>query len=207
MGRFLGYAAVLLASSVTTITPDWTKTADTLAKSIVFITTADGSCTGMVLNAHAKGDKDLILTAAHCHQPGKEIYVDSMAAKVTFKDLRKDLLILEVDDLDRPAVVLALKNPVQGEDVGSLGYGYGLEQPMFRLAHVSNPAIDVPDVEGGPFVMIDAGFVGGMSGGAVVNAQGEVVSIVQRASGLVGIGVGVEAIRSKVGKFLEKPKP
>jgi hypothetical protein len=43
-----------------------------------------------------------------------------------------------------------------------------------------------------------------MSGGPVINAKGEVVSIVQRASGLVGIGIGAEAIRNKIARFLPK---
>jgi S1-C subfamily serine protease len=185
--------------------PDWTKTADTLSKSVVFIATSEGTCSGFVINAHAKGDKDYILTAAHCD--GKELYADNVPAKVVMKDAKRDLLILEVDDLDRPAVVLAVKNPLLGEEVASFGYGGGLEKPMFRLAHVSHPSIDLPELEGGPFVMIDAGYVGGMSGGPCVNTLGEVVSIVQRASDKVGLGVGVETIRSKVARFLEKPKP
>jgi S1-C subfamily serine protease len=195
----------LLLSVFMAVAPDWTKTADTLSKSVVFIASSGGTCSGFVINAHAKGDKDYILTAAHCD--GKELYADNVPAKVVMKDAKRDLLILEVDDLDRPAVVLAVKNPLLGEEVASFGYGGGLEKPMFRLAHVSHPAIDLPELEGGPFVMIDAGYVGGMSGGPVSNALGEVVSIVQRASDKVGLGVGVETIRSKVARFLEKPKP
>jgi hypothetical protein len=69
---------------------------------------------------------------------------------------------------------------------------------------VSNPRILVSGVDGGPFVMIDAGYVGGQSGGPCINGKGEVVSIVQRASGLVGIGIGTEAIRDKIRRFLPK---
>jgi hypothetical protein len=113
-------------------------------------------------------------------------------------------MILEVADTGRPALTFAQKNPAIGEEVGSYGFGMALERPMFRLAHVSDDKAELPDVDGGPFVMIDAGYVPGQSGGAVVNAAGEVVSIVQRASGLVGIGIGAEAIRQKVSRFLPK---
>lgn len=41
----------------------------------------------------------------------------------------------------------------------------------------------------------------------MVNTSGEVVSIVQRGGSGVGIGVGAETIRSKVGRYLGKPKP
>lgn len=187
---------------------DWTVTANTLSKSVVYVNSAEGSCTGFVINAQWKGDKDLILTAAHCDaDPGHPVFADSAIARVVMKDAKRDLMILEVDDLDRPAVTLAKKDPVQGEEVGSFGFGYALEKPMLRIAHVSNPAIQLPDIEGGPFVMIDAGYVGGQSGGPCINAAGEVVSIVQRASGLVGIGVGVETIQSKLGRYLPKSKP
>ena len=90
--------------------------------------------------------------------------------------------------------------------MASYGYGYALERPMFRTAHVSDEAAQIPDIEGGPFVMIDAAYVGGQSGGPCINAAGEVVSIVQRASNLIGIGVGAETIREKVGRYLAKPK-
>mgnify|MGYP001575059780 CR=1 FL=1 len=199
MGHTIGLLMLVLLG-----TPSWTKTAETLARSLVFITTADSSCTGMVINAAVKGDKDYILTAAHCHQTGKEIYAESVATRVIFKDVRYDVAVLEVDDLDKPAVTFAAKNPQTGDEVGSLGFGGGLEQPMLRIAHVSHAAIAIPDVDGGPFVMIDAGFVGGMSGGAVVNPAGEVVAIVQRASDKVGVGIGVDAIRKKIGRFLPK---
>ena len=207
MGRLtatVALTAMLAAAPSASI--DWSALATTIGRSVVFVQ-GDGSCTGFVVNSEAKQDKDLILTAAHCHTPGKELYADGSTARIVFRDGKKDLMILEVDDLTRPAVTLAEKDPVQGEDVASLGYGYGLEAPLFRLAHVSNARISLPDVEGGPFVMIDAPYVGGMSGGPVINAKGEVVSIVQRASSTVGIGIGAEAIKQKVGRYLPKPKP
>lgn len=198
-------AILMLATGVAMpAASDWTATAETIAKSVVYVENVDGGCTGFVINAHAKGDKDLILTASHCD--GKELFADNAAARVVMKDTKKDLMIVEVDDLDRPAVTFAQKNPVQGEEIVSFGYGMALEKPMFRHAYVSNASISVPEVEGGPFVMIDAAYVGGQSGGPVINAAGEVVSIVQRASGLVGIGVGAEQIRDKIRRYLEKPK-
>lgn len=197
MGRFA------LALLLTLGAADWPSTAATIGKSVVYVASAGGHCTGFVINANVKGDKDYILTAAHCD--GKELYADGAAARVIFKDDKKDLLVLEVDDLDRPAVTIAAKNPNQGDEIASFGHGYGLEKPMLRIAHVSHAAIDLTDVEGGPFVMIDAGYVSGQSGGPCVNPAGEVVSIVQRANGLVGIGVGAEAIRDRVKRYLPKP--
>jgi len=188
---------------------DWSTTADKLAQSVVYVETSEGSCTGFVINSNWTRDKDhpdsdLVMTAAHCFGPN--LFVDNEVAIVLWKDTKQDLLIVQVDDTGRPAVSIAKDNPVQGSEVVSFGYGAALSKPMFRLAHVSIAQITIPDVEGGPFVMVDAGFVSGQSGGPCINAAGEVVSIVQRANGLLGIGVGAEIIHDKAKRYLEKPK-
>jgi S1-C subfamily serine protease len=200
---------VQLSASVDTAA-NWPAIADTLSKSVVYIETTGSSCTGFIVNAHAtnkdKEDVDLVLTAAHCD--GKEIYVDQTAAHTLWKDTKKDLMILEVSNLDRPALRIAKDNPKIGEEVASLGYGWGLERPMFRTAHVSDDNTYIPENGiGGPFIVIDAQFVSGQSGGPVVNAAGEVALMVQRGGGGVGIGVGAELMRSKAGRYFEKPKP
>jgi S1-C subfamily serine protease len=62
----------------------------------------------------------------------------------------------------------------------------------------------IPNV-GGPFISTDASFVGGQSGGPVVDINGNVVSIVQRGDdGTTGMGVGVEIIRERMGRFFAK---
>ena len=201
--------ALLLAYALRTFAADWTPIADKLSKSVVYIETKRGSCTGFVIHSDVKKkdepDSDYILTAAHCE--GDEMFADQTVAKVIWKDTKKDLMVLQVEDLNRPALKLAQDNPKIGDEVASLGYGWGLERPMFRTAHVSDDDTYIPeDGIGGPFIVIDAQFVPGQSGGPCINTQGEVALIVQRGGGAVGIGVGAEVIRSKTGKFWEKPK-
>jgi len=185
---------------------EWSSVADRLRKSTVFINSEDGLCSGFVINASArKGDKDWVLTAAHCY--ADKLFADHVPASVIYKDEKgnRDLMVLEVDDLQRPALKLAEKNPELGADVASFGFGFGMQDPMFRQAHISATSYYIPeDGIGGPFLMIDAGFVGGQSGGAVVNQAGDVVMVVQRGSESVGIGIGAEQIRDSVGRFLEK---
>lgn len=201
---------MVLVSAVTLLAAaDWSPIADKLAKSIVYIETTSGSCTGFVVNAKAtnkdKEDVDYILTAAHCDGP--EMYADQTLAHVLFKDTKKDLMVIEVADLDRPALTLAKSNPKIGDEVASFGFGWGLERPMFRTAHVSDDDTYIPENGiGGPLIVIDAQFVPGQSGGPVVNAAGEVALMVQRGGGGVGIGVGAETMRSKMGRYLQKPK-
>lgn len=208
MGRV--YTCVLLLAFAHTSLPltDWTAIAKKTGESVVRVEASGATCTGFVINDDVKGERDAVLTAAHCAGEEKaDIYADSAIARIIWKNSKADLMILDVADTGRPALTIALTNPRVGEDVGSYGYGYALERPMFRLAHVSDDAAQIPDVEGGPFIMIDAGYVPGQSGGPCLNDKGEVVSIVQQASGLVGIGVGAESLRDKVKRYLPKPKP
>ena len=205
----LAYALYVGVCAIGVQAADWTPVADKLSKSVVYIETKTGSCTGFVVNGDAKGkdkeDVDYVLTAAHCD--GDELYVDQTVAHVKMKDTKKDLMVLEVPDLGRPALKLAKANPKIGDEVASFGYGWGLERPMFRTAHVSDDNTYIPEGGiGGPFMVIDAQFVSGMSGGPVVNAAGDVVLMVQRGGQGVGIGVGVEIMRAKAGRYVEKPK-
>ena len=114
-------------------------------------------------------------------------------------------MVIEVPDLTRPALRLAKTNPKIGDEVASLGYGYGLERPMFRTTHISDDETYIHENGiGGPFMVTDDVCVGGQSGGPVINHAGEVVLIVQRGGGGVGMGVGAEMIRAKVGRFFGK---
>lgn len=198
----------LPAAGLRARTAEWASIAERLAKSVVYIETKSGSCTGFVVNAKAtnkdKEDVDYILTAAHCD--GEELYADQTLAHVLWKDTKKDLMVLEVADLDRPALPLAKSNPKIGDEVASFGFGWGLERPMFRTGHVSDDDTYIPENGiGGPLIVIDAQFVPGQSGGPVVNAAGEVALMVQRGGGGVGIGVGAETMRGKMGRYLQKP--
>jgi S1-C subfamily serine protease len=203
MKRILSLVLVLFAS-VSVFANDWSAAAAKVTKSAVYIENAEGSCTGFVINsaARAKGETDFVLTAAHCD--GEKLFVDHVPARVIYKDTQKDLLVLEVEDLSRPALKLAGSNPKIGDQVASYGYGFGLERAMFRTATISDDQSVIPEIPGGPFIQTDAQFVPGQSGGPVVNVSGDVLLIVQRGGGGVGIGVGAETIRAAVGRFFEK---
>jgi S1-C subfamily serine protease len=177
---------------------DWSGIIARAEKSVMFV---ESGCTAFVIDTARK----YVLTAAHCDTPGKTMWVDRVEARIVARDQLKDLLVLEVPHLDpaRPALRLA-KNPTRGQNVMSIGYGMALERPFFRIAHVSDDAVTIPNVEGGPFIGLDAAFVGGQSGGPVVDHEGRVVMIVQRASNTVGIGVGADTIRDRVGRFFGK---
>ena len=160
------------------------------------------NCTGFVINS----EKHYILTANHCGNDdiNKAVLVDGRPSKIIHIDVHKDFLVLEVPDLDRPALPRADKDPQIGDEVASYGYGGGYERPMLRIARVSQNRAIVPDAGPGEWIMLDAAFVGGQSGGSVVNLKGEVVMIVQMASDRIGLGRGIEEISDRLGKYWGK---
>ncbi len=176
----------------------WQDTVHKVEKSVVYIENEEGACTGFVINS----EKKYVMTAAHCI--GKEIWVDRVVGEVVALDSKKDLMILGVKNLDpdKTALKLAAKNPEIRQDVMSVGFGYALERPQFRAAVVSDNAMVVDQGIGGPFVAVNASYTPGQSGGPVVDVNGDIVSIVQRGDGgTLGIGVGVETIRERMGRF------
>jgi S1-C subfamily serine protease len=188
---------------------DWAALVKELQKSVVPIEINENgvSCTGFVINAKIrKDDKDqtYVLTAAHCEAP--KLWADQAEAKVIAKNTEKDLMVLAVEHLDRPALKLAKDDPSVGDELGAFGHGYGLEKPLFRLTHISAQTYIPYEGIGGPLYMTDSTFVPGMSGGPVINASGEVVMMVQRGTASVGIGVGADTMRSKAGRYWEKPQ-
>lgn len=178
----------------------WSTVAEKLKASTVFIETTDaegsGTCSGFMIDSK----KHQVLTAGHCD--GDKILVDGTQAIKLYKDTRKDLLVLRAYNVDRPALKLSKIEPEVGDDVASFGFGYGLESPMFRVAHISNAKLEIEELSG-PFVVIDATVIPGQSGGPIVNLQGDVIGIVQRTTPGFGLGVGVDTIKNRVGRYFE----
>lgn len=207
MKRFVAAVTLFILSCLPTLSagPDWSAVVKQVEKAVVFVQVGEeGSCTGFVIDQ----PRHYVMTAAHC-QPNERgtLWVDRVQARIVSLDHQKDLMVVEAKDIDPslPALKLAAKNPERGQDVMSCGYGMGLERPFFRQAHVQDDQTSVPGTgQAGTFISLDSAFVGGQSGGPVVNAAGEVLMIVQRASETVGIGVGADIIRDRMGRFFQK---
>lgn len=202
MRRLILILSLVLATATSAFAADWAVLAPSVKESIVEIAVGtEGACTGFVID----NDRDFVMTAAHCDvaSDSQTLFVDNLKAEVRAKDTKNDLMVLYVKDIDRPALKLAPKNPNVGDEVASYGYGYALEQPLFRVAHIS--AKDVA-IERSRYISIDSTFVPGQSGGPVVNDKGEVVMIVQLGSPIVGFGVGAETLHDKVGRFFSLKK-
>lgn len=206
MRKFPGIVAACALSFVLAMSvfaADWTVVVSNVRESIVEIAVSSaagepqGACTGFVVD----NDRDFVVTAAHCDGP--KVFADNLPAVVRQKDVKNDLMVLHVENIDRPALKLADSDPKVGSEVASFGFGYALEQPLFRVAHVS--ATDIA-IERARYFAVDASFVPGQSGGPVVNERGEVVMIVQLGTPIVGLGVGAETLKDKVGRFFSLVK-
>jgi serine protease Do len=196
--------ALLLASFVLPVKADqWGMTVKKVQNAVLYVENEEGSCTAFVIDAA----KQYVMSAAHCY--GNQIWVDRVAGEVIALDTKKDLMVLEVKNLDpaKTALKMAAKDPEIRQDVMSVGYGYGLERPFFKTAHVSDTEVRIPGI-GGPFIGVDASFTPGQSGGPVVDINGNLVSIVQMGDGgTLGIGVGVDIIRERMGRFFASEAP
>jgi S1-C subfamily serine protease len=194
-------ALVLMVGASALAAPDWVVVAERLEESVMQIS---DTCSAFSID----DDRDYVLTAKHCtpDDPTKPTIVDLVPAKVVADDVQYDFTVLHVPGMDKRALALAEDEPKAGTEVISLGYGMGLKKWMFRHAWVSNRQLSIPDLDG-EWIMIDGAFVGGQSGGPVVNAAGEVVAVVQRANSTTGIGRGSDMIRKRVGKYFTRPKP
>ncbi len=192
--------ALALAPLTVFAAPDWTLVADRLEESVLQIS---NDCSAFSID----DDRDYVLTAKHCtpEDPTKPTIVDLIPSKVVADDIQYDFTVLHVPGLDHKALTLAENEPKAGTEVGSLGFGLGLKKWMFRHAWVSNRDVTITDLDG-EWIIVDGAFVGGQSGSPAVNANGEIVMMVQMTTTNTGIGRGADIIRKRVGKYFTRPK-
>lgn len=146
-----------------------------------------GSCSGFVVAV------ERVLTAAHC--AGITLTADLEAATPVWQDDYFDLLLLEVKDLRKPVLRIRETPAVFDESLTAYGFGYGWRKLTILKERVMLVANAV--VEGAPVgVIVQGGFIGGMSGGPIVDKDGQVVAIVQRGNQQIGYGVGIQFIRA-----------
>ena len=173
---------------------DYTRMVDRVQSSIVRIeihsSEGSGRCSGFVVQSH------IVLTANHCTDG--DLVVDGVPASLIKRDGENDLAILYVST-GKPSLSFRLTPVVRFEILTSIGYGYGLHTltPLQNRVIMVNGDLESDGIPKG--IIVAPGYIGGMSGGPVVDASGLVVGIIQRGSAQIGYGVPVSVILSFLG--------
>lgn len=198
-------AVALLASNALCV-GKWTSITEKVEKSLYRITMTisdeegmkyPSACTGFSINE----EDGLVSTAAHCL--GEDEKADGQPAQVVFVNPTTDLMVLKVDK-HKPALHPAMNQAQTGDDILAFGYGYGFMKPMARSGHVAIGDIVVNEIKAGEhFLVSDFAYVGGMSGGPVVNEDGDVVSVCQNGSENTGFGRTLTEYVSVLGFFVK----
>ena len=130
------------------------------------------------------------MTAAHC--VGLDMLIDGHPAMVIAASKEMDLAVL-VADYVRPALHIRVKPLVRQEEVIALGYGMSWKFPTITHHFVMmlnySPYDDIY-----PGTWYSNGFIGGQSGGPIIDLTGQVVGVIQRGDSQVGYGVNAAAI-------------
>jgi hypothetical protein len=158
--NYLYVAAVSL-----TLTANWP--IDKIEPSLAKLLTGNGQCSAFSI---APGKW---VTASHCMDGGPYSLNKTHIATVTEVQPGMYGLAVLTSDLKRPGLKLADK-PKRGEDILQTGYGGG-GPLIFYEGVVVIPTITF---DGAPLQFTSALGMPGMSGGAIVNRKGRIVSVV-----------------------------
>jgi S1-C subfamily serine protease len=143
-------------------------------------------CTGFVIAP------DEVLTANHCIYT--MLQVNGAAADILKTDAYYDLALLHVET-NRQPLPLSDTPPVRFEELTAIGYANGW--PILTDLNVRVLLVNFIPVKGeAPVIMVQGPLIPGMSGGPMVNKDGEVVAISQATNEVAGLGTGTLLIRA-----------
>lgn len=131
-----------------------------------------------------------ILTAAHCID--KDMRIDGfLGSKILKHDELYDLALVEFHGIGRPPLTFRSAPVIRDEPLTGIGYASGFT----RLTQIRSRALFIdytPDSRRiAPGIFVSPAWIGGMSGGPVIDANGDVVGIVQMTFGDNQLGYGV----------------
>jgi S1-C subfamily serine protease len=129
------------------------------------------------------------MTANHCVN-GTQMKVDGRPFLLLKADKKTDLAVLIVD-IDVPALRLSKTLAHRGDEVTGVGYAFAFDKLSFSINRVLFTNYDGGGVVTYPGMWVYGSYVGGMSGGPVLDQSGKVLGMVQQSNS--GIGYGVEA--------------
>lgn len=190
----VGILALVVTMSVAV---DATETAaakvlQSIARIDIYMTSADGmgqmrgACTAFSINEQ----KDLFMTAAHCVDEGTYT-VDKHIAWLAYFNEEIDVAILVSPGAARVALKPSTIVLDHQQDIFATGYAFGFETPMVLAGKVASFGVlgvdeDFPKQV---FMVTRPGVIGGMSGGPLTDALGDVISVNQMTGSWNGTDV------------------
>ena len=176
--------------------------------------TFTATCTGFVIGETEAEDAifSTILTANHCLPmdpdgpdlegvPAQLVADVYWPARVLKADEDNDLALVEAQ-FSKPALKFRTAIVTRGLSVYSFGYGYAINTHLFLEHVIAAPYAEI-DEEYPIGILVSPGFIGGMSGGPVVDVQGRVVSVVQASTDRVGYGPLLATVKLFLGAHLK----
>jgi S1-C subfamily serine protease len=136
---------------------------------------------------------ELMLTANHCIHD--DMKVDGVKVdRVSKIDEYFDLALIRVDTPKEP-ITFRDREVTVGEGLTGIGFGHGWEMQMAipQVVTVVRHPWDEGTVVG---IVVSPGYIGGMSGGPVVDVNGQVVGMCQRTYDGIGWGVGTKIMKA-----------
>lgn len=174
-------APTTAAPAVSPETPDAVEVFKNVSPAIAFVETDIATGSGILI------ERDILLTAAHVVWPQRNVRVafpgggSTVAGQVIGTDLLADLALVDVSGISDQPDPVSLGN---GEElpIGSTVYmvGYPAEperNPEPTISEGILSRIREWRSEGWTFLQSDAAVVGGQSGGALVDADGNVIGV------------------------------
>lgn len=176
MKRFLPLVLALFVSCGAILPPD------PIAVRVSFYneeTEQTHTCTGVVTQITR------VLTAEHCLSNEYAMFVNDKYAKVV--RVKGDLALLETEPLVGIRITkIAKENSKIGDSVSTLGHAWS--GPIIRLYRSVAGFVD-------GYMVLDGPLASGMSGGPVLNEDGELVGLNQGTNAVVGMVCPTEEIR------------
>ena len=122
--------------------------------------------------------RQLWLTAAHCIEGDEPKYILGEPIEIIMRDVQNDIAVVKTPLAKLPALKLAQRGPKVEDRVKVSGYPLGYAYPFITTGWVANPFV-VLDPRFAPFMIIQVTGAPGNSGSPIVNADNEIISVLQ----------------------------
>lgn len=188
------FLLVPLVALLALFRPSYADTIHRVEQSVLRLTNTAGTCTGFVVA------RNRVLTAQHC--VGEDFRANGYPVAAVRVDELLDLAVLDVA-ATQPPLRFREDRVEPFEELTAIGYAFGLPMPMALSVRALIVGIaPVPSMT--PGLLVQEESIGGMSGGPMVDHEGQVVAMVQRGNSGTGYGVMVDAMREFLGRDFTK---